>query len=97
MPSNESGPVEIYVRWDKPQSIRRIVLKENILYSQRVEQFSIDAEMPGGWQEIYTGTVIGYKRIVVLPELTTTALRIRITDARCAPTVSFLAVYPAVR
>ena len=71
--------------WAKPQSIRRIVLKENILYSQRVEQFSIDAEMSGGWQEVYTGTVIGYKRIVVLPEITTTALRIQITDARCAP------------
>lgn len=97
MPSNESDPVEIHVRWDQPQSIRRIVLKENILYSQRVEQFAIDAEMPDGWQEMYTGTVIGYKRIVVLPEITTTALRIRITDARCAPTVSFLAVYPAVR
>ena len=39
------------------------------------------------------GTVIGHKRIVVLEGVTTAALRVRILDARVAPTLRFIGVY----
>ena len=81
------------VRWKEPQVIRRVVLKENLLLSQRVERFAIDAETSGGWEQVYTGTVIGHKRIVTLPAVSTAALRIRILDSRCEPALSFMAVY----
>ena len=81
------------VRWAEPQTIRRIVLKENLLLSQRVERFAVDLETANGWKQIYSGTVIGHKRIIALPEAHTNALRIRILDSRCEPTISFMAVY----
>ena len=93
MPQDESGRAELTIRWPRPQTARRVVLKENILLSQRVERFAIDLRTDAGWQEVYTGTVIGYKRIAVLPARAAAALRIRVLDARCAPTLSFVGVY----
>ena len=92
-PSDEDGTAEILLRWVAPQTIRRVVLKEQILLSQRVERFAIDAEVNGAWQQVTEGTVIGHKRIVVLGGVTTAALRIRILDARVAPTLRFIGVY----
>lgn len=81
------------VRWETPQTFRRLVLKENLRLSQRVERFAVDVETPDGWQQVYDGTVIGHKRIVTLPTTTAAALRVRILDSRCEPTIAFMAVY----
>ena len=81
------------LRWDAPQTIRRVVLMEQLMCSQRVERFAIDAEVNGAWQQAAKGTVIGHKRIVALQGVTTAAMRIRILDARAAPTLRFIGVY----
>ena len=57
------------------------------------ERFTIDAWKDGAWQPAAEGTVIGHKRIVALAGIRTAALRIRILDARVAPTVRFIGVY----
>ena len=88
---------EITVRWKEAVKVGNIVLKENILCSQRVESFAVDAFVDGEWKEIYRGTVIGYKRIVPVEALKTDSIRIRITDSRMEPTIAFLGVYEAVK
>ena len=93
IPAKEDGTAEIILRWQQPQCIHRVVLKEQILLSQRVERYAIDAWADGAWREVARGTVIGYKRIVVLGGVRTDALRIRILEARVAPTVKFIGVY----
>ena len=93
IPVDENGVATIELRWPEAQTIRRVVMKEQILLSQRVERFAIDAMVDGAWQAVNTGTVIGHKRIVVLDKVKTEALRIRIIDARVAPTVKFIGVY----
>ena len=93
LPAREESPVEITLTWDAPVTFRRIVLQEQIALSQRVERYAIDALQDGQWQEISAGLVIGHKRIAVLPATTTVALRIRILDARVAPTLRFIGVY----
>ena len=93
IPAREDGTAEIVLRWEQPQCIRRVVLKEQILLSQRVERFAIDAWVDGAWREAARGTVIGYKKIAVLGGVRTDALRIRILEARVAPTVKFIGVY----
>lgn len=91
----ESGrtTAEITARWNSPLSIGNIVLKENILCGQRVESFTVEAELDGNFTEVYRGTVIGYKRIVPLGCLKTKAIRIKITDSRTEPTIAFLGIY----
>ena len=83
----------INITWKEKQIIRHMILKENILCSQRVEKFRIEAALDDCFQTVYEGTVIGYKRIVPLVPVHTDKIRIRILDARVAPTLSFIGVY----
>ncbi len=85
---------EIDIRWDSPVNIANIVLKENILMSQRIESFTVTAHQGDSSEEIYSGTVVGYKRIIPLKDaVTADRLTISITDSRVAPTLSFIGVY----
>ena len=93
IPAEKNGTAEVILRWEEPVTIRRVVLQEQIQFSQRVEQWAIDVFADGAWQEAAHGTVIGHKRIAVLDPVSTTALRIRILDARVAPTLKFIGVY----
>ena len=82
---------EITVRFPRGQEVSYIVLKENIMDSQRIERFSLRDE---SGKLLYSGTVVGYKKIVPLagkPRLR--VLRICIEDSRVYPTLSFLGVY----
>lgn len=89
----EKPSCEILCLWDKEVDIGNIVLMENIKLSQRVESYAVDALIDGSFKEIYAGTVIGYKRIIPTDGVKTSQLRIRITDSRCEPTLSFVGVY----
>lgn len=96
-PEKGKNNAEIIISWQENQNIGNIVLKENILNSQRVEEFSVDVMEEDGWKEVYKGTVIGYKRIVPLKSVTSSRIRIRIKDSRCEPQLSFIAVYKSIQ
>ena len=87
---------EVTAEWETPVEIGNIVLKENILRSQRIESFTVEARIDGKYAEIYRGTVVGYKRIVPLKKVRTDGIRIRITDSRLEPTIAFLGIYESV-
>jgi alpha-L-fucosidase len=93
LPAEETGTAELTAVWPQEQCIRRVVLQEQLRLSQRVERFTVDALINGVWQPVAEGTVIGHKRIVVLDGVRTAALRVRITDARVAPTLRRVGVY----
>jgi alpha-L-fucosidase len=83
----------INIHWDDEVEINHIVLKENILLSQRIEKFIIQARIGGNYETIYDGTIVGYKKIISVAALRTSEILIRILDARVAPTLSFIGVY----
>lgn len=83
--------IEIF--WQEKQAIRHIVMKENIALSQRVETFIVEAMLDGEYAVVYEGTVVGYKRIILLDGVETDKIRIHILDARVAPTLSYIAAY----
>ena len=93
--TTEDGTVQCSIEIDfkKIRTVRYVVLQENIECSQRVESFTIEAEQDGSYQEVYRGTVIGYKRIAPLLDVETRRIRIRILDSRVAPTLSYLGIY----
>ena len=73
--------------------VRRVVLKENLRCSQRVEKFEIQVWIDGRFCTVYRGTVVGYRRIAILEEVKTAKLRVRILDARVSLNLAFLGVY----
>lgn len=85
---------DLTLSWSNEQSVRYVVLQEYIQLGQRVKSFSIDVFREGDWVTLYTGTTIGYKRIVKLdPGAESKKLRIRIQDAKACPVLASVAVY----
>jgi alpha-L-fucosidase len=91
----EDGTTEctIDINWDKEVTVKHIVLKENILLSQRIEAFIVEAEQDGEFVPVYKGTIVGYKKIIALEIKPTSKIRIRILDSRVSPTLSFVGIY----
>lgn len=83
-------PDTVQLLWPEPVTVSRIVLMEDITQSQRVEAFAV---YDGGGTEIYSGTVIGYKKIVPLENCVTDRLTIRILSSRMEPRLKFTGVY----
>lgn len=72
----------------------RIVLMEHIVAGQRIEQFTVDVfSEEDGWQQIHTGTVVGYKCICRFAPQHCRQLRITITGSRWCPTLQSVSVY----
>ena len=86
---------EITIVFPEPTDVSYVVLKENILLSQRIESFEVTArnEETADEKMLYRGTTVGYKKIARFPAIKVKELCIRITDARVCPTLSFIGVY----
>lgn len=80
----------IQLRWSSPITISRIVLMEDITRSQRVEAFTIT---DGHGRMLYSGTVIGYKKIIPLTDCLTDRLTIQILESRREAHISFTGIY----
>ena len=83
----------IYIKFDKEYDIHRVVLKENIKKSQRIEAFRILTVHDGSEKCVFEGTVVGYKKIVLLDKIKTKELVIEIIDSRVAPTLSYIGIF----
>ena len=78
----------------EPRTFNRILLQEYIPLGQRIAAFHAEILTPeGAWQEIARETTVGYKRIVLTPTVTTTALRLVIDDALATPTLTKLSLF----
>lgn len=89
----DTAAADITIKWNVPQSIGNIILKENIRKSQQVEHFCIETLVNGSFEKIYENTVIGYKRIIRLDNIRSDCFRIKITDSRTEPTLAFIGIY----
>ncbi|HET7897250.1 MAG TPA: glycoside hydrolase family 29, partial [Flavisolibacter sp.] len=67
--------------------------QEYIRLGQRVKAFTVDVWKDNEWKPVTSATTIGFKRILKLEPVTTTKLRVTITDAKACPVLSEIAVY----
>lgn len=77
----------------KPTTINRVLLQEAIALGQRVEAFTVEAEVEGKWQQVAEGTTIGHKRIFRLPDTVVTKVRLNITRSRACPTIATFGLF----
>ncbi|MBQ7922343.1 MAG: alpha-L-fucosidase [Clostridia bacterium] len=93
-PFDGENTAEITLKWENVQKITHVVIKEHIPMSQRVEKFVIEAKTADGeYTEICAGTTIGYKKIARFDAVETDTVRLRITDSRVCPILSFIGIY----
>ncbi|MDR2022625.1 MAG: alpha-L-fucosidase [Hungatella sp.] len=84
---------EFKISWNAPQKISAVILKENILKSQRIEAFEILSMKNGNLVSLYKGTTVGYKKIARFPQIESDILIVQILDSRIGPTLSFVGIY----
>ncbi|WP_323122263.1 alpha-L-fucosidase [Burkholderia alba] len=96
---NNAGSLTLTVKGGSPKKINLIVLQEDIRVGQRVERFDIQSwnDKTARWDPVAIGEptgTIGYKRILYLKNpLSTTRLRINVTQSRSSPAISNVALY----
>lgn len=88
---------DITFTFKKPTTLNRVLLQEYIRLGQRVKSFKVEANVDGQWRELARETTIGYKRILRLPTVTATQVRISILDAKACPLISNIGIYNALQ
>lgn len=75
-----------------------LMLQEDIQEGQRVEEFTVEVEKDKVWESVATGTVIGYKKLIRLDDevpVTTSKIRIHITQSRAVPMIRKIGAFKA--
>jgi len=89
------GTGTLTLRWSKPTPIKRLSLGEDIRFGQQIETGVVEVRRPDGtWQQVATFDAVGQRRIMTLPTaVTTTELRLRITQSRAKVRLATVSVY----
>jgi alpha-L-fucosidase len=77
----------------KPATFNVVSLREYLPLGQRVEAFALDQWKGGDWSEFARGTSIGNLRLIRGQPVTTTKVRLRITQAPVCPAISELGLF----
>lgn len=97
------GDTVYTLQWKQPQTFNRFLVGEDIRLGQRVKRFRLEALIDGQWQPLQDALAdwgdgletIGRKRIICFPDVTTTQLRLTITDTKSVPVIQQIGVYLA--
>lgn len=92
-PAQESGVYHLLCRFREAKKIDKLVMREDLRFSQRIEAFAVEARCAGKWRRIYTGTTVGYQKIALFPAVDADAVRVTITACRREPYLALLRVY----
>lgn len=75
-------------------AFNRVMLQEYIPLGQRVAHFTVQVpDTNGAWRTVAQGTTIGYKRILLLPDMRADAVRICFDGCLAAPVINRVALY----
>ena len=86
-------PAELTLNFPSETYFDRIVLQEPIQLGQRVTKYQIEILSKNGWEQVFEGTTIGYKRLIRITPINTTKLRLKITDANNVVAISRIGVF----
>ena len=83
----------ITLHLSSPKTFDVLLLQENIALGQRIEKFSLLALEGKQWKKIGEGTTVGYKRLLQVEPVTTTAVRLVIESSRLNPNLAEFGLY----
>lgn len=86
--------VSFTVTLPEQKNFNLVQLQEYIPLGQRVSAFTIEVlNEDGTWKQVAEENTIGYKRIVILPQIATTAVRVNINSSEACPVLNGFALY----
>jgi len=84
---------ELTIDLGQQRTFNVVRLREYLPLGQRVEAFALDVWKDNKWQEFASGTSIGNCKLVRGKPVTTSKVRLRITQASVCPAISELALF----
>jgi alpha-L-fucosidase len=90
---NGTGPESLEVDLGQPTTFNVVCIQEMVLLGQRVEEFGVEAWDGKSWSEIAKGTTVGHKRLLRLPDVTASKVRLTIVRSRGSPTIREFGLY----
>jgi alpha-L-fucosidase len=69
------------------------LIQENFRDGQRIQEFKLEALTQAGWRNLFTGTTVGYKRIVRFDPVTSSKVKLKITSSRDTPQIATVGLY----
>lgn len=91
--SLKEGEDELIFSFDSQQKIRTIVISEDLTKSQRVEAFEVYALNGEEAVKVFSGTVIGSKRIIRLNNIKAEKISFLFTESRGCPVIKNVEFY----
>lgn len=86
----------IVVDLHEETAFNHIVLKEHLM-GQRIERFELEYKDGDQWKHLYTGTIVGRKRICRFETVESRFIKLTISESRWWPNLSALEVYGSRR
>ncbi len=84
---------ELILDLGQDKTFNVVLLREHLPLGQRIEAFALDHWAGGKWTEFANGTSIGSCRLVRSEPVTTSKIRLRITQAPVCPAISEIALF----
>ena len=78
---------------DAETTVNTLMVQEDIARGQRVEAFRLEAWTDGGWKEVAAATTVGYKRLLRIPDVRTSRLRLTVLQSRGQALISAVGAY----
>jgi alpha-L-fucosidase len=86
---------ELVLDLGRPQTFNLVRLRESLPLGQRIDQVALDSwnQTKGGWEEFATATGIGAQRLIPSADVTTSRVRLRVTQAAACPAISEVCLF----
>ena len=91
--STSGNGKEIFLSLKNPQTLKNIVIQEDIIQGQRVRAYSVHALTDGEWKIIAEGESIGHKRIHHIEPTEVLELKLEILQSILPPIIEKFSVY----
>jgi len=99
-PREGSAAPSLVLQLVRQEELDVIMLQEDIQHGQHVESFAVEGWVNQSWKELAKGTTIGYKRLLRVPSVSASKVRLTIQASRGVPAIGEFGLFkqpPAAR
>ncbi len=87
---------EVTIKFDKPTSVNRVIMQEDIAKGERVLKYTLKGKKNGEWVDLSSGSCIGHKHIDRFEPQTLEAVKLVIEESKAKPQIRNFAVFETI-